>query len=85
MTEFERAQASIAKWRVSQTGVRFADLAKVCRLYFGEPRRKGSHLIFRTLRRESPIVNIQSHDGEAMPYQVSQVLRAIDLKEKRDG
>ena len=36
-TELERAQAMLAKWRTSQTGVRFSDLAKVCRLYFGEP------------------------------------------------
>ncbi len=85
MTEFERAQALIARWRESQTGVRFSDLAKVCRLYFGEPRRTGSHLIYRTPWRGMPIVNIQNHDGEAKPYQVRQVLRAIDLKEKSDG
>lgn len=85
MTELDRAQAMLARWRTSQTGVRFADLAKVCRLYFGEPRRKGSHLIYRTPWPEVPIVNIQNHDGEAKPYQVRQVLRAIDLKEKHDG
>lgn len=85
MTEFERAQAMIALWRDSQTGVRFSDLAKLCRLYFGEPRRKGSHLIYRTALRETPIVNIQNHGGEAKPYQVRQVLRAIDRQEKPDG
>lgn len=85
MTEFKRAQAMIARWRRSQTDVRFSDLAKVCRLYFGEPRRQGSHLIFRTSLRGTPIVNIQNHDGEAKPYQVRQVLRAIDLKENPDG
>lgn len=74
----------IARWRRSQTGVRFSDLAKVCRLYFGEPRRKGSHLIHRTTLRGTPILNIQNHDGEAKPYQVRQVLRAIDLKENPD-
>lgn len=85
MTELDRAQAMLARWRTSQTGVRFADLAKVCRVYFGEPRRKGSHLIYRTSWPEVPIVNIQNHDGEAKPYQVRQVLRAIDLKENHDG
>jgi len=85
VTEFERARLLIARWRESQTGVRFSDLAKVCRLYFGEPRRKGSHLIYRTHLRGTPIVNIQNHDGEAKPYQVRQVLRAIDLEEKPDG
>ena len=79
MTEFERAQAMIAKWRTSQTGVRFSDLAKVYHLYFGEPRRKGSHLIYRTPWRGLPRVNIQDSDGEAKPYQVRQVLRASHL------
>ena len=85
MTEFERAQAMIARWRSSQTGVRFADLAKVCRLYFGESRRKGSHLVYRTPWQGMPRVNIQNHDGEAKPYQVRQVLLAIDLKENSDA
>ena len=85
MTELERAQAMIAKWRTSQTGVRFSDLAKVCRLYFGEPRRKGSHLIYRTLWRDMPRVNIQDYNGEAKPYQVRQVLLAIYRKETSDG
>jgi len=85
VTELERAQVLIARWRESQTSVRFSDLAKVCRLYFGEPRRRGSHLLYRTSRRDTPILNIQSYDGEAKPYQVRQVLRAIDLKERPDG
>ena len=85
MTEFERAQAMIARWRRSQTGVQFSDLAKVCRVYFGEPRQKGSHLIYRTPWQGMPKVNIQNHDGEAKPYQVRQVLRAIHLKENSDG
>ena len=75
----------IARWRTSHTGVRFADLAKVCHLYFGEPRRKGSHLVYRTPWPGTPRVNIQDHHGEAKPYQVRQVLQAIDLKETTDG
>ena len=85
MTELERAQAMLAKWRTSQTGVRFSDLAKVCRLYFGKPRRKGSHLIYRTPWRDMPRVNIQNCSGEAKPYQVRQVLLAIYRKETSDG
>lgn len=69
MTELERAQAMIARWRKNQTGVRFSDLAKVCRLYFGEPRQKGSHLIYRTRWHRMPIINIQDQGwrGEALP------------------
>lgn len=85
MTEFERAQAMLARWRRNPKGVRFADLAKVCRLYFGEPRQKGSHLIYRTPWHRMPMVNIQDHGGEAKPYQVRQVLLAIYLKEAEDG
>lgn len=85
MTEMERAQAMIAQWRTSQTGVRFSDLAKVCRLYFGEPRQKGSHLIYRTPWRGSPRVNIQNHNGEAKPYQVRQVLLAVYRMEANNG
>lgn len=81
MAEFDRAQELLAKWRTSQTGVRFSDLSKVCRVYFGEPRRRGSHLIYRTPWQGLPRVNIQNHRGDAKPYQVRQVLRAIDLME----
>ena len=84
MTEFDRIQRTLAKWRVRQTGVRFVDLAKVCRLYFGEPRRQGSHLIYRTPWQGLPRVNIQNRRGEAKPYQVRQVLRAIDKLEAGD-
>lgn len=81
MTEFERVQEMLARWRASQTGVRFSDLSKVCRIYFGEPRQRGSHLIYRTPWQGLPRVNIQSHVGDAKPYQVRQVLRAVDLME----
>ncbi len=81
MTEFDRAQEMLAKWRASQTGVRFPELSKVCRVYFGEPRRRGSHLIYRVPWQGFPRVNIQNQGGEAKPYQVRQVLRAIDLME----
>ncbi|WP_242471057.1 toxin HicA [Thiocystis violacea] len=59
--------------------VRFSDLRKLCESYFGEPRQSGtSHLIFKTPWPGDPRVNIQNADGKAKPYQVRQVLRAID-------
>jgi hypothetical protein len=66
--------------------VRFADLYKVCVEFFGEPRQRGtSHAIFKTPWPGDPRVNIQSDRGKAKPYQVRQVLLAIDkLKELRD-
>ena len=84
MTELDRAERLLSKWRRSQTGVRFADLEKVCRIYFGEPRRKGSHLVYRTPWQRMPFVNIQNYNGQAKPYQVRQVLKAVYLKESEN-
>lgn len=68
--------------RREPTNVRFADLRKVCESFFGEPRQNGtSHLIFKTPWLGDPRVNIQDADGKAKPYQVRQVLQAIDKLE----
>lgn len=62
--------------------VRFADLARVCEHYFGEPRQAGtSHRIYRTPWPGDPRVNIQNKKGRAKAYQVRQVLRAIEKLE----
>ena len=63
--------------------VRFADLAKFCAHYFGEPRSKGtSHHVYQTPWQGDPRVNIQrSKDGKAKAYQVKQVLNAINKLE----
>ncbi len=63
-------------------GIRFNDLSKVCTHFFGEPRQSGSsHKIFRTPWQGDPRVNIQNSKGKAKPYQVRQVLQAIDRLE----
>lgn len=63
----------------SPQNIRFADLAKVCVYYFGEPRNKGtSHHVYKTPWQGDPRVNIQkSKDGKAKAYQVKQVLSAV--------
>ena len=58
--------------------IRFADLQKVCSHYFGKSRQKGSHVIYKTPWPGDPRVNIQNAGKDAKPYQVRQVLRAID-------
>ena len=63
--------------------VRFSDLVKLCDHYFGEPRRRGSHLYYKTPWRGTPLVNIQPRRGMAKVYQVHQVLRAIAMLEER--
>lgn len=69
--------------RSAPGGVRFADLARVCEHYFGEPRQQGtSHLVYRMPWRGDPRVNIQNDHGNAKPYQVRQVLAAIEKLER---
>jgi hypothetical protein len=61
-------------------GVRFTELRKLCEFYFGKPRQSGSsHCIFKTPWPGDPRINIQNHRGKAKPYQVRQVLKAIQM------
>ena len=67
--------------RENPANVRFAALQRLCEHYFGTPRQCGSHLIFKTPWPGDPRVNIQNRHGTAKPYQVKQVLAAIDRLE----
>ena len=72
----------VAAMRAKPKNVRYDDLAKVCEHYFGPPRTSGgSHAVFRTAWPGDPRVNIQNDKGKAKPYQVRQVLAAIEKKE----
>jgi len=67
------------KMRLEPANVSFNDLQKVCTAYFGKPRQSGSsHAVFKTPWPGDPRVNIQNAKGKAKPYQVRQVLQAID-------
>ena len=60
-------------------GVRFSDLEKVCEHFFGKPRQTGgSHKVYKMPWSGDPRVNIQNSGGKAKPYQVKQVLQAIE-------
>ena len=81
--------AEIAKildrMRASPTQVRYADLYKVCVAHFGEPRqRASSHAVFKTPWPGDPRVNIQNAKGKAKPYQVRQVLLALERLREQD-
>ena len=70
------------KMNQNPNGVRFAELRKLCEFYFGKPRQSGSsHCIFKTPWSGDPRINIQNHRGKAKPYQVRQVLKAIQMLE----
>jgi len=73
----------LTRIRRNPRNVRFDDLRKICDHYFGQPRRRGSHLFYRTPWQGEPLVNIQSVRGTAKPYQVRQVIKAIDKLEEQ--
>jgi hypothetical protein len=76
----------VEQMRQNPNGIRFAALCKVCEFYFGEARISGtSHRVYKTPWVGDPRVNIQNAKGEAKPYQVRQVLKAIDRLEVQNG
>jgi len=76
----------IETMRNSPTGVRFADLCKVCDHYFGPACQSGSsHRVYKTPWIGDPRVNIQNDKGKAKAYHVKQVLKAIERMEMEHG
>ena len=74
------------KARSSPGSLSFAEAMKLATAYFGEPRAgSGSHVaIFKMPWQGDPRINLQDKNGQAKPYQVRQILKAIDrLKEER--
>lgn len=75
-----------SKARNSPGSLSFADAVKLATSYFGDPRSgSGSHVaIFTMPWQGDPRINLQNKGGKAKPYQVTQILRAIDrLKEEQ--
>jgi hypothetical protein len=76
----------VAQFQQNSQNVRFADLVKVCNHYFGEPRQQGSsHCVYKTPWAGDPRVNIQNKNGKAKPYQVKQILSAIEKLEAQNN
>jgi hypothetical protein len=71
---------TVAAMRNAPQNISYNDLRSVCVHFFGEPRQSGtSHAVFKTPWPGDPRVNIQkSSGGKAKPYQVRQILKAID-------
>ena len=63
--------------------VLFADLLKICKKYFGKPRIRGSHYIFKTPWNGDPRINLQKVDKLAKFYQVRDVKKAIEKMEAK--
>ncbi|RLA09059.1 MAG: toxin HicA [Gammaproteobacteria bacterium] len=72
----------LSQMKTNAKGVRFSDIQKVCKHYFGKPRQgSSSHCIYKTPWIGNPRINIQNNKGKAKPYQVKQVLIAINKLE----
>ena len=76
----------VKEMKTNPKGIRFSDLQKVCEFYFGKARQSGSsHCVYKTPWLGNPRVNIQSSKGKAKPYQVKQILLAIEQIEVKNG
>ena len=83
MRDIEKAINALAH---NPKSVKFSELAKVLDEWFGEPRTKGSHRIYRTPWHGDPRLNIQNARGMAKAYQVRQAIRALQkLGERGDA
>ncbi len=77
---------AIEELRRNPKGIRFADLARICDRYFGEPRQQGtSHRVYRMPWQGDPRVNIQNDKGMAKLYQVRQVIKALERLENESN
>lgn len=86
MTSMPILNDIIQSMRKNPSGVRFAELCKVCDHYFGEARHtSGSHRVYKTPWIGDPRVNIQNNKGKSKAYQVKQVLKAIERMEIEHG
>ncbi len=69
----------VFKSRSNPKNIRFSELTKVCTALIGPLRATaGSHLVFQIPWEGDPRINIQNRGGFAKPYQVKQVLAAIE-------
>ena len=82
----KKIEELVAVMQQKQKGIKFKDLVKVCDHYFGSPRQNGtSHIIYKTPWPGDPRINIQKSGKEAKPYQIKQVLLAINkIKETKN-
>ena len=82
MGDIEKAIDALAH---NPKSVKFSELSQVLDEWFGEPRTKGSHRIYRTPWQGDPRLNIQNARGMAKAYQVRQAVRALQKLGKRGG
>ena len=76
----------LEKMRKNPSGLRFAEVCRICDHYFGQARQgSGSHRVYKTPWIGDPRVNIQNYKGYARAYQVRQIIKAIERLEAEHG
>jgi hypothetical protein len=79
----DRIADLLAEMRRNPGGIRIETACRIAEHFFGGPRRKGSHMIYRMPWPGDPRVNLQDDGGgKAKPYQVRQLLQAIERVER---
>lgn len=69
----------LARLQFSQTNVRFSDFERlVVALGFQRVDGKGSHRTFEHHRHKEARLNLQPINGQAKPYQISQLLKIVE-------
>ena len=75
---------TIGKLEKERASTRFTVLVQICTAYFGRPRVKGSHHIFKMPWLGDPRLNLQKDKSKAKPYQVEQVINALKKLQRMD-
>ena len=76
---------AITALRDNPEGVGFSMLSRICDDFFGAPRRNAtSHRVYKMPWPGDPRVNIQNHQGMAKPYQVRQVIKALERLQEEE-
>jgi len=77
---FKEAHAELTNPR----DVTFANLLKIATHFFGSPRVNGtSHHVFKVPWAGKPWINLQKDGKMAKPYQVKQVIEALEKLEQQ--
>lgn len=75
-------QELLEEMRNNPKNIRSVDACKVAEHFFGTPRKRGSHVMWKMPWAGNPRVNLQDKGGKAKAYQVKQLLEAIDRQEE---
>ena len=78
-------ETAIEALRKNPKGTKFTNLVKICDQFFGLSRqRRTSHIVYKKPWKGDPRINLQNDKGMAKPYQVRQVIKALEKLREYD-